>query len=204
MTLEDLGSECIETNTSFSFGSTLKHLLETNNVKQEELAIDISVDESLISKYINNKSQPSINNLIKIANYFDVSLDYLLTGETYEDNINALGFSKKAIKKCKDYNKSNLDSKEYISKIDILNYMLSESNLIDEIYTLTSYIMPILIYYRANSQYRNQYTELVHKKKYTLYNDIDKSVRQMIRKCINKKIKEISKYTNKYNIKFLP
>lgn len=38
----------------------------------------IGITEGAYSKYENNRAEPSIENLIKMANHFDVSLDYLL------------------------------------------------------------------------------------------------------------------------------
>ena len=51
------------------------------NVSQSKLANDLLIGQSTMSEYDNGVKQPPISVLIKIADYFNVSLDYL-TGRT--------------------------------------------------------------------------------------------------------------------------
>lgn len=75
------------------FGERLKRLRKDNDITQSELAKQIGVVPSAVGKYERTPaSYPSVDALIKIADYFDVSLDYLLRGKKYtssvENNIN--------------------------------------------------------------------------------------------------------------------
>lgn len=68
------------------FGSRLKQLRMTNTLTQQDLAISLNISKSNISKYENGTIEPSFEILIKISDYFQVSIDYLL-GKTDIENI---------------------------------------------------------------------------------------------------------------------
>ena len=42
------------------------------------MAMDLNTNQNTISRYENGEREPSISDLIKIADYFGVSLDYLV------------------------------------------------------------------------------------------------------------------------------
>lgn len=56
----------------------LKELMSQNKVTQNEMAKILNVSRSAIYKYQQDKAEPNIETLIKIADYFCVSLDFLL------------------------------------------------------------------------------------------------------------------------------
>lgn len=58
--------------------SAIRELRKKQNLSMKELGALIGVSESTISLYENGKRQPDYDTLIKISNYFNVSLDYLL------------------------------------------------------------------------------------------------------------------------------
>lgn len=70
------------------FGERLKELRIENDVTQEELAEHLKVQRPAISGYETKGKQPDYERLILIADFFNVSIDYLL-GRTefprYED-----------------------------------------------------------------------------------------------------------------------
>ena len=59
-------------------GEKIKELREEIGLTQEELAQCLFLDKSTIAKYETNKIQPSLQNLIDLAVFFQVSTDYLL------------------------------------------------------------------------------------------------------------------------------
>ena len=61
-----------------SFSSRLKSLRESNNLSQSELGDLLGVSRGSISFYEKAERVPDIEFLVKTANYFDVSLDYLV------------------------------------------------------------------------------------------------------------------------------
>lgn len=56
----------------------LRRLREKRNINQLKLAMDIGITQESISKYENDSAFPSKKILIKIADYFNCSTDYLL------------------------------------------------------------------------------------------------------------------------------
>ncbi len=60
-----------------NFGDRLKELRQEKNIGQIQLAKDLGVGKSVISLWKLNRCEPTLSNLIKIAQYFGVSIDYL-------------------------------------------------------------------------------------------------------------------------------
>ncbi len=63
----------------------LKELRKSVHLKQQELAEILNLDASSISKYETGKATPSPDVLLKIANYFHVTTDYLLNNDMQLD-----------------------------------------------------------------------------------------------------------------------
>lgn len=62
----------------------LKELRKKNNVTLQKLADYLHIANSAISQYENEKREPSFEIVAKIADYFNVSIDYLLGRENVE------------------------------------------------------------------------------------------------------------------------
>ena len=60
------------------FGSRIKSLRISYNFSQVQLAQQLSVSKQTVSNWENGYIQPSIDILIRIAQFFSVSTDYLL------------------------------------------------------------------------------------------------------------------------------
>ena len=56
----------------------LRKLRNEKGISQQQLADVILVSQQSVNKYENHDVEPDIHILIKIADYFDVSLDYLV------------------------------------------------------------------------------------------------------------------------------
>lgn len=79
---------------------TLKNLRVSNKKTQKEVADFLGIDRTTYVKYENGQTEPNINNIKKLADYFNVSTDYLLgrsnpTGSDFSEskNDNGLIFS---------------------------------------------------------------------------------------------------------------
>lgn len=74
-----------------AFGERLRKLRREADITQDQLAKALGVVPSAVGKYERvDDSYPSVEVLIKIADYFSVSLDYLLRGtepQTMENNV---------------------------------------------------------------------------------------------------------------------
>ena len=60
----------------------LKKLRQNRKLLQKDVATAINVGRSTYVKYENGDSEPSMKILIQLANYFDVTVDYLLENDT--------------------------------------------------------------------------------------------------------------------------
>ena len=56
----------------------LKKLRKERNISQLKLALDLNMNQNTVSRYENMEREADYETLIKIADYFNVSLDYLL------------------------------------------------------------------------------------------------------------------------------
>ena len=56
----------------------LKKLRKERNISQLKLALDLNMNQNTVSRYENMEREADYETLIKIADYFEVSLDYLL------------------------------------------------------------------------------------------------------------------------------
>lgn len=60
------------------FGDRLKELREDNKLTQYDLAEVLNLTQQTISLYESNKRQPDYETLVKVADYFSVTVDFLL------------------------------------------------------------------------------------------------------------------------------
>ncbi len=56
----------------------LKELRKQRRLSQLKLAMDLNMNQNSISRYENGEREADYATLIKLADYFDVSVDYLL------------------------------------------------------------------------------------------------------------------------------
>lgn|GEM_PF-2508050 len=59
-------------------GIKLKKLREARGLNQDELSKKLNIEQSTLANYENNRRTPKTDILIEIANYFNVTTDYLL------------------------------------------------------------------------------------------------------------------------------
>ncbi len=63
-----------------NFAETLKMLREARDVTQAQLAAYLKVSRPTIAGYETKNHQPDYEKLVKIAEFFEVTVDFLLTG----------------------------------------------------------------------------------------------------------------------------
>ncbi len=56
----------------------LREIRRAKGVSQLKLAMDLNTSQNTISRYETGEREPGINELIKLADYFGVSVDYLI------------------------------------------------------------------------------------------------------------------------------
>lgn len=63
------------------FSERIKELREEKGLSQRQLAVEINVSQANISRWENGTQDPSTEWLVNLADYFNVSVDFLLGRE---------------------------------------------------------------------------------------------------------------------------
>lgn len=61
-----------------TLGERLKSLREEQNISREDLAQKLGISYWALSKYENDEREPDYSTLLRLADFFSVSVDYLL------------------------------------------------------------------------------------------------------------------------------
>lgn len=61
-----------------SLGRKIKQLREREGIQQKDFASKIGVSNVVLSRYESDERKPDYDTLLKIADYFEVSIDFLL------------------------------------------------------------------------------------------------------------------------------
>lgn len=89
----------------------IRRLRMRNNLSSKELSKILNISESSVSLYESGKRKPSLSLIIKIADYFSVSTDYLL------------GLSDKE-------NRNNMAERDFSMLLENIVYFLEKSDYI--------------------------------------------------------------------------
>lgn len=93
----------------------LRVLRKKNGISMKQLGADLGMAESTVSLYENGKRNPDIQTMILIADYFNVSLDYLCGRgvDSQDESINH-GLSDTELSFINDFRSLNRQGKEYM------------------------------------------------------------------------------------------
>ncbi len=61
----------------------LKIIRKQKKFSQLKVAMDLSISREALSYYENGKRSPDIDMLLRFSEYFNVSIDYLITGKEF-------------------------------------------------------------------------------------------------------------------------
>ena len=56
----------------------LKQLREKKNYTQQKVALDLNMNQNSVSRYENDEREAGYDQLVKFADYYNVSVDYIL------------------------------------------------------------------------------------------------------------------------------
>ena len=65
------------------FNERIKELRKERKLTQQELADFLNIDRTTVMKWETTKSETNFSMLVKIADFFDVSIDFLLGRKDY-------------------------------------------------------------------------------------------------------------------------
>lgn len=61
----------------------LKEIRKKRGYTQLKVAMDLNISREALSYYESGKRTPSLQMLVKMSRYFNVSIDYLITGSNF-------------------------------------------------------------------------------------------------------------------------
>ena len=64
-----------------NFSMNLRTLISKKNITQKIIAENFNTTQQTVSRWLNGQNEPDITTLIKLADYFEISVDYLLGRE---------------------------------------------------------------------------------------------------------------------------
>ena len=64
----------------------LRRIRKAKGSTQLKVAMDLSISREAVSYYESGKRNPDLEMLIKLSEYFNVSIDYLITGKEFDKN----------------------------------------------------------------------------------------------------------------------
>ncbi len=64
----------------------LREIRRRKKLNQLKVALDLNISRESLSYYENGKRSPDVEMLVKFSQYFDVSIDYLITGKEFKKN----------------------------------------------------------------------------------------------------------------------
>lgn len=62
----------------------LREIRKKKRYSQLKVAMDLSISREALSYYENGRRSPDVEMLVKLSNYFNVSIDYLILGKNFE------------------------------------------------------------------------------------------------------------------------
>lgn len=62
----------------------LREIRKKKGYSQLKVAMGLSISREALSYYESGKRSPDINMLIRLSKYFNVSIDYLITGKEFK------------------------------------------------------------------------------------------------------------------------
>ncbi len=61
----------------------LKEIRKKKKLNQQKVAYDLFISREALSHYENGKRNPDLKMLVKLSDYYNVSIDYLITGKDF-------------------------------------------------------------------------------------------------------------------------
>lgn len=178
-----------------TFPTILRKLMEEKSVTQEVLAKHCGTQRQTIGQWKDGNTKPDITALKKIAEFFNVSTDYLLgitPNSTTDAELNAvckyIGLSEKAVKKLRKialWNKGNgysdilslfIEDRDFSKLLSFIKYMVFEDDQEDRIIPVAGTIIKFksrIISEYAISRYIQNITNSIENKYNSQYKSRD-------------------------------
>ena len=188
------------TKGAFMFSKILAELIKESRISQSELASELKTHRQNVYQWVSGKTIPRNDMLLKIADYFKVSIDYLLGKEklsvaskrlknTNQDNFKQL--VKHSLNK--GLNKSK-NLKEIFS--ENLKYYRKQAGLTQDDFAKSVQTDPVYISYIENGkrfpsiEYIEKMAETLNIESYKLFLPADIEINNLANEVLYNKVKE--------------
>lgn len=96
----------MENVNNIEVGNRLTELRKNKGLTQEQVAKEISMNRTSLTRYENGERVPKANELISLSKLYNTTIDYILTGVSAENKSthDSIGFSQNAIEVLKKWN----------------------------------------------------------------------------------------------------
>lgn len=105
------------------FATRLRELRKVNNISQQKLSSYLNFGYTAIANYESGRNQPSLDTVKKIAQYFDVTVDYLIGASDYQRRGNEI--TEKEAELLEIFRRMNEEEKDALLKV--VNLMFRET-----------------------------------------------------------------------------
>lgn len=153
-----------------TIGTRINALLAASNKKQKDLAKHLGVTDNTVSYYVNGARMPNVEQIIKIAEYFDTTTDYLLgvsNLKTADTDLKAVceytGLSVEAVSKIRDIKASDG------THMQTLNAFLSDIGLTVLLINIEHYILGKMQFFKYVNKHHEVLTKELHISKERMY-----------------------------------
>ena len=62
----------------------LREIRKEKHLNQQKVAMDLHITREALSHYENGRREPTLAMLVKMSEYFNVYIDYLITGKDFQ------------------------------------------------------------------------------------------------------------------------
>ena len=62
----------------------LREIRKEKHLNQQKVSMDLHITREALSHYENGRREPTLAMLVKMSEYFNVSIDYLITGKDFQ------------------------------------------------------------------------------------------------------------------------
>ncbi len=62
----------------------LREIRRQKNLNQQKVAMDLNISRESLSYYENGQRSPDVEMLLRLSQYYNVSIDYLITGKEFQ------------------------------------------------------------------------------------------------------------------------
>ena len=182
------------------FSKILTELIKESRISQSELASELNTHRQNVYQWVSGKTIPRNDMLLKIADYFKVSIDYLLGKEkssvANKKQSNTNQDNSKQLVKChlnKRFNK-NKNIKDIFS--ENLKYYRKQAGLTQDDFAKSVQTDPVYISYIENGkrfpsiEYIERMAEILNIESYKLFLPADIEINNLANEVLYNKIKE--------------